>query len=102
MPQFKPLTHTQDTEYVLVSGIDDLDKIEARATNSYTGDHYYDLKRFMLELIVKDGQLQSKPSSLLLRKFIGGDMVVLGEATYMLGNLIIEDMTVVRKVKVPD
>ena len=58
----------------------------------------------MLELIVKNGQLQIKPGeqkSLLLRNIFYGDVVELCEATYMLANLIIEHMTVVRQVEVP-
>ena len=74
-------------------------KVEARATNSYTGDGSND--RFMLELSVKNGQLQFKGSehnSLLLKKIRDGDVVELGQATYMLNELIIENMNVVRKV----
>ena len=40
-------------------------------------------------------------NSLLLSNIGGGDVVELGEATYMLANLIIEDMKVVRTVEVP-
>ena len=59
----------------------------------------------MLELIVKNGQIQIKPSEhnslLLLRNTIDkGDVVELGEATYMLNNLIIEHMTVVRSLDI--
>lgn len=52
---FKPQTHTQDTEYVLVTKVDDIGKIKARGTNSYNGKG--DINIFMIELIVKNGQL---------------------------------------------
>ena len=103
MIQFKPLTHTQDAEYVLVSEISDMAKIEARGANRYTGGHWNNV--FMLELIVKNGQLQIKGSehnSLLLSDIDDGDVVELGEATYVLTNLIIEHMTVVREVEVSE
>ena len=60
----------------------------------------------MFEIIVKNGQLQIKPiedHSLLLRNIAGPfvpiNVVELGEATYMLNNLIIEQMKVVRQLE---
>ena len=105
MSQFKPLTHTQHTsepEFVIVSKVEhsSMERIEARGTRSYTGKNFFDW--FMLEVVAKNGKFQIKPSennSLFLKKIrMIAQVVELGEATYLLGNLIIEDMNVVREV----
>ena len=108
LTHFMPLIHTQDTEFLMVSDITSLDKIEASAIKHNSYEDELDDSYFMVEIRMKNKQLEIKPSekhSLLLRKVVQDghvDVVELGEATYMLANLIIEQMTVVRKVKVPD
>jgi len=67
--EFKPLVHQEDAEYVLVSRIADLKKIEARGVkHSHTGEGLYTY--VMIEMLFMNGQLQCKSlenNSLLLK-----------------------------------
>ena len=99
---FKPLLLKKDTEFVMVADIDNEKKIEARnIKHVHEGKDWLPSNLLMLEVIVKDGQLHwNIVDKSLFLKYTNwaGEVTELADGLYMLGKLIIENLTVIREV----